>query len=78
MDEIEVDKLVIHHWEKQTNTEGTFACGYWDCPHKIQPDETYYIELYPDGQCESFCLECSSFFMAQALNTLMEKMKNDL
>lgn len=71
-EELEVDKLIIHHWKKQTNIEPTFNCDYWDCSHKINTNEIFYTELYPEGHDLSFCLECSAFFMSQALNTLME------
>jgi hypothetical protein len=70
--ELEVDKVVIHHWEKETNKGGYFPCNYWDCPHTIRTGDIYYSELYPSEQTESFCPECSAFFMAQALNKLID------
>ena len=73
VEELEVDKLLINHWEKETNNSHTFGCDYWDCSHKIRIGDTYYTELYPGEQSESYCVECSAFFLAQALNLLMEK-----
>jgi len=70
-EELEVDHLVIHHWEQQRSSS-QFPCDYWDCSHKIHPGDAYYVELYPEGHSLGFCLECSAFFMAQALNTLMD------
>jgi hypothetical protein len=66
-----VDKLVIHCWARNVNEGDTFNCGYWDCANQILPGDTYYDEIYPQGQTESYCLECSAYFMGQALNTLV-------
>ena len=69
--ELQINKLVIHSWARQTNDGGTFLCDYWDCPNQILPGDTYYVELYPQEQTESYCLECSAYFMGQALNILV-------
>lgn len=70
--ELELNKLIIHQWAKYTNDTGrVFNCDYWDCPHKIKTGETYYVELYLGGQSHQYCLECSAYFMAQALNALV-------
>ena len=66
-----IDKTVISYWERRNNEGNTFNCGYWDCHKQILPGDTYYVELYPQGQIESYCLECSAYFMGQALNTLV-------
>jgi len=73
--EVEVDKCIIHHWERRTHHGSTFSCDYWDCPHKIQEGEKYYLEMYPEGQVMSYCLECSAFFMAQAIDYLLKGWK---
>lgn len=72
VEELIVSNLLVHHWEKQTNRGGVYNCNYWDCSHKIHEDEVFYLEMYPGGHALSHCLECSSFFMAQAVNTLIE------
>ena len=69
--EVEVNKCVIHHWERRTNDKFVWHCDYWDCPNKIQAGEKYYIEMYPDGHVMSYCLECAAFFMAQAIDYLL-------
>ena len=68
-----VNSLVIHHWDRQINKGMAFNCDYWDCPKKIKTGDKYYVELYPNGHTLSYCLECSAFFMAQALNTLLDQ-----
>lgn len=70
--EVKINNMVIHHWYELTNTEDKFSCDFWDCPHSINPGDKYYSEIYPNGHTMSYCLECSAFFMAQALNTLMD------
>jgi hypothetical protein len=75
--EVEVDKCVIHHWERRTNHGATFNCDYWDCAHKIQPKEKFCIEFYPEGHIHSYCLECSAFFMAQAIDYLFKGLKEE-
>lgn len=74
--EVEIDHCVIHHWERRTHRGVEFRCDYWDCAHKVQDGEKYYMELYPGGQTESFCLECSAFFMAQAIDFLLKEVKH--
>ena len=69
--EVEVNKCVIHHWEKRMHHGPPQNCDYWDCPHKIHDGEVCYLELYPDDQCMTYCLECAAFFMAQAIDYLL-------
>ncbi len=69
--EVEVNKCVIHHWEKGTHHGRPMNCDFWDCPHKIQDGETYYLELYPEGHLHTYCLECAAFFMAQAIDYML-------
>ena len=69
--EVEINKCVIHHWECRTHHGPEFHCDFWDCPHKIQDGEKFYLELYPEGQYHSYCLECSAYFMAQAIDYLL-------
>jgi len=69
--EVEVNKVIIHRWEMRVNKGAVRDCDYWDCAHKIQPGEEYCNELYPGGHILSYCLKCSAFFMAQALNALL-------
>lgn len=71
--ELMVDHLRIHKWERMTNRLGEFSCDYWDCGRKVRTGEHYYCELYPEGHTMSFCVDCASFFMAQALNTLVDR-----
>lgn len=73
--EVEIDKCVIHHWEQRTNHGTDFPCDYWDCSHKVCHGDKYCLEMYPEGQVESYCLECSAFFMAQAIDYLFKGLK---
>ena len=74
--EIEIEKCVIHRWEKQTSGR-EFGCDYWDCSHKIHAGDVYYIELYPDGHVMKYCLECAAFFMTQGVDLLVRNWKKD-
>ncbi len=72
--EIEIDKCIIHHWEQRTHHGNPFNCDYWDCSHaKIQDGEEFYLEMYPDGHSHYYCLECSAFIMAQAIDYLLKE-----
>lgn len=71
--EIMIDNLVIHPWKEQKHKGATFSCGYWDCPNKIRSGDVYYSNIYPDGNEESYCLKCSCFFMAQAINAFFNE-----
>jgi len=75
--EVEVNKCVIHHWEKRTHHGLPMDCDYWCCSHKIQDGETCYLELYPNDQCLTLCLECAAFFMAQAIDYLFGGLKEE-
>jgi hypothetical protein len=73
--EVVIDKLVIHQWEKVIHGGMDITCDYSECSHKIHDGDTYYVELYNDKEdhIESYCIECASFFMSQALNAFMGK-----
>jgi len=60
--------MKIKNWVKVTNDNHPFNCDHWDCPHKIQVNEIYYIERYDDGHSHMWCLECAAYFMAGKLN----------
>ena len=75
MDELIINSLVVHHWKEQKNNGLPFGCNDSDCLHKIETNETFYQELYPEGQALSYCLKCSAYFMSQAVNTLIEGWK---
>ena len=74
--EIRIDGLVVHPWERQRNGSDAFSCDYWDCPNKIERGDTFYLNLYPDGNAHTYCLECSAFFMSQAVNAFMSGGQN--
>lgn len=71
--EVEIDKCVIHHWERRTNQGANFSCDGSYCPHKVKTEEKFYLEMYPEGQAMRYCLECSAFFMAQAIDYLLKE-----
>ena len=72
-EELILDDLMIHKWEKQVNKGEPLLCDFWDCTHyNIGDGETYYFEEYPEGMGHTYCLECSAYFMAQATNKLFE------
>ena len=52
----------------RVKAEVDMSCDDWDCTRGIKAGESYYLEEHEDGQCESFCLECASFFMSQKLS----------
>ena len=69
--EVEVNKCVIHHWEKRTRHGSPMPCNYWDCANIVRDGETYYLEFYLSDQAMAFCLECAARHMAQAIDYLL-------
>jgi hypothetical protein len=69
--ELEIQKHIIHAWEKRIHHGPPTPCNYWDCANVIKDGETCYLELYPEEQCMTFCLDCAATFMAQAIGVLM-------